>query len=108
MSPYLEEQAEADPLVVFVVPLLAIGFGHFYSGMGNFNSKFFGKCRRNGVRGVDPTIRVDYFFWNFFVVYAVNWIPDILSSGHYHAKGQQDHDSDTGVQSKHRRVDMNM
>ena len=55
-----------------------------------------------------PAVCVDDFFGDFFVMYAINWVADILPCGDYHTKGQQYHDCDAVVQTEHWRINVDM
>ena len=64
--PYLEEEAEADPLVVLVIsPLLRVQ-RLVHAGVGDVKANPLPEGTWDGVGGVDPAVRVEHFLWDVF------------------------------------------
>ena len=62
----LEEEREADPLVVGDVSslvLLVVGAGH-HPGVGHVPPNVQGEGPGDGVGGVDPTVEIEHIVWN--------------------------------------------
>ena len=58
------------------------------SGMSHINANSLPKGTRNGVGGVNPTIRVEDIFGYVFGMHTVDGISNILSRGDNKRKGQ--------------------
>ena len=85
---YLEEQTEADPLIVLMVSSL-IGIKRFvHTWMSDIKADTFPECAGDCVCGVDPTERVEDVLWNVFGVDAVNGITHILFGRNYEREGE--------------------
>ncbi len=59
---YLEEQAEADPLVVFVVPPLLRVDGLVHPRVRHVKAYPLPEGAGDGVGGVDPAVGVEHLF----------------------------------------------
>lgn len=95
---YLEEEAEADPLVVLdVSPLLGIHrlvdarVSHIYAYP-------LPESAGDRVRGVDPAIRVEHVLWYVLGVHAVDGVAHVLPGGDDERERQQAHDREGVVQ----------
>ena len=85
---YLEEETEADPLVVFDISSFVGINGFVDAGMGNVDTNPFPKGTGYGVCGVNPAIGIEHIFWDVLSMHTVNGITHILSSGHNQRKSQ--------------------
>ena len=105
---YLEEQAEADPLIVLVNFHVGCVRELVHTKVRNVFSDLFEKGTFDKVCMHDPAIRIENIFWNFFRMDAVNGIADILTCGDNQGESQEDHHRQTVVQAEDGRVDSNM
>lgn len=80
---YLQEQHEADPLIVSVLLPLGIGIrlGVVDAGKGHFRTFSLPVRRGNRVRAVYPAVCVQDILGQILAVYAVDGIADVLASG---------------------------
>ena len=76
---YLEEETEADPLVVFMVSSFIGIYGFIHTGMCYVNTDSFPESTRNCIRGVNPAISIEHSFRYVFSMNTFNGIADILS-----------------------------
>lgn len=84
MNPYLEEEAEADPLVVRVALLVfRVAPRTVYARVRYDHTNLLLECRLDGVRRVDPAVSVEHVLRYILSVNAVNGVPDVLSRRHY-------------------------
>ena len=59
LSPHLEEETEADPLVVFVISSLQRILSLVHSRVGHVEPNPLPECAGDGVGGVDPAVSVE-------------------------------------------------
>lgn len=107
---YLQEQHEADPLVVSVLlPLVfRIRPGVVDAGERHLGATAFPVRRRDRVRAVDPAVSVEDVLGQILAVYAVDRIADVLASGDdQRERYQQDH-REAVMQTEHRAVDVDV
>ena len=107
-SAYLEEEAEADPLVVFMISPLVRIEGLIDAGMGDVETDSLPKGARNRVRRVDPAVGVEHLFGNVLGVNAVDGIADVLLGRHDEREGEHAGRRHAVVESKHPRVDVDV
>ena len=105
----LEEETEADPLVVFDVLFVRfISRRSIDARMGYLKAHFLEMSAVNGVRTVDPTVRIEYVLGDILGVDAVDRITDVLPRRHDETEGEQDHHRDAVVQPEDGRVDVDV
>ena len=80
---YLEEETEADPLVVFMVSSFVGIYGFIHTGMCYVDTDSFPESTRNCVRGMNPAICVEHIFWYVISMDTVYGVSDVLSCCHY-------------------------
>ncbi len=81
LGTYLEEEAEADPLVVLdVSPFFRVD-GLVHPRVCHINSYPLPEGTGNGVGGVDPTVSVEHILGDLLCVNAVDGISHILPGG---------------------------
>ncbi len=103
-QPYLEEEAEADPLVVlYVSPLLGID-GLVHTRVGHVDAYPLPEGTGYGVGGVDPAVRVEHVLWDLLGVDAVDGIAHVLTGGDNQGEGNQEADCHRVVHPEDRRV----
>lgn len=110
MIDYLQEQHEADPLVVSVLLSLAFGiwFGIVDAGKGHFQALFLPVRRGYRVCAVYPAVSVQNVLGQIFAVYAVDGIADVLAGcDDQGERYQQDH-SQAVMQAEDGAVDMDV
>lgn len=108
MSPYLEEQTEANPLIILnISPLFWIN-SLINPRMRHIDPNPLPKGTGNRICGMDPAIRVQNVFWNVLGVDAIDRVAHILSGGDDQGKCQQTHDSECVVQTEDGAVDVHM
>ena len=109
MCSYLEEETEADPLIILDVFLISlILWGSVDARMGHFEADLLEVRTVDGVRRVDPTVGVENVLRNILGVDAVDGVADVLSRRHNQTEGQQDHHRDAVVQAEHGRVNVDV
>lgn len=106
MDTYLEEEAEAYPLVVLDISLLFFSVRLFNARMRYVHTKLLIKRRRDGVRGMDPAVRVDDILGYLLGVDAVYRVADVLAGRHDQTEGEEDHHRDGVVETEDRGVDV--
>ncbi len=95
---YLEEEAEADPLVVLdVSPLLRV-YGLVNARVCHINAYPLPEGTGNGVGGVDPAVGVEHILWYVLGVDTIDGVAHILSCGHNEGESQQAHHRESVVQ----------
>ena len=106
---YLEEEAEADPLVIGV-GLLVVGLapGVVDSRVRDDPTHLLLERRPDRVRGMDPTVSVEDVLGDILGVDAVDGVADVLPSGDDQAESDEDHDGDAVVEPEDGRVDVNV
>ena len=86
----LEEESEADPLVVLVVFLLLVDWwGH--PRVRHLQPNVGEDSVRDGEGGVDPAVGVHHVLGDVRVHYTVDRVSNILPAGDQEAAGDQDH-----------------
>ena len=108
MLSYLEEETEADPLVVLDVPPLFWVNGFVDARMGHVEANPFPEGTGDRVRRVDPAVGVQHVFRDVLGVDAVDGVADILPGRHNQAEGQQTDDGEGVVEPEDGRVDVNV
>ena len=101
---YLEEEAEADPLVVLHVLLVPLVPGLVHAWMGHVHPDSLPVGGGEGVGGVDPAVRVQHLFRDVLRVDAHDRGTDVLPRRHNEGKGEQDHDGRPVMESKYTTV----
>ena len=79
---YLEEETEADPLVVFNVSSFFWVYGFINARMCNVDTNSFPESTGNCISGVNPAIGVEHILGYVFSMDTINWISNILSCCH--------------------------
>ena len=87
MTSYLEEETEANPLVVFDMLLIPVIPGLVYTGMRHIHSNPLPVRRRQCVGWMDPTVGVEHIFWNVSGMNTHDRRADILSCRHDKGEG---------------------
>jgi hypothetical protein len=87
MTPYLKEETEANPLVIFDMLLIPVIPSLVYTWMWYIHSHPLPMCRWQCVGRVDPTVGIKHILWNVSSMYTHDWWADILSCGHNKGKG---------------------
>ena len=77
----MEEECEADPLVILVVLLLLVA-GGCHARVSHLGPDLVLSSVGDCEGGVDPAVSVHDVLRNVWVHYAVNRIADVLSRGH--------------------------
>lgn len=104
-STHLKEEAEADPLVVLVLlPVNDLALAVSNARIGNLAADLLLEEALQGVRGVDPAVRVEHILGYVFRVHAVYRVAHVLPRGHDQREGHEHHDGDAVVQPEHGRV----
>ena len=98
---YLEEEAEAHPLIIFDVSSFPVWLTLLYAGVGNVDAE--GLCEGCGdcVCGMDPAVCVDDLFGYFFGMYAVYGVANILPCRDDETESKQYHHGNTVMQAEH-------
>lgn len=107
---YLQEQHEADPLVVSVLLSLAFGirFGIVDAGEGHLQAFFLPVRRGYRVGAVYPAVSVQNVLGQVFAVYTVDGVADVLAScDDQGERYQQDH-SQAVMQAEDGAVDVDV
>ncbi len=108
MFPYLEEETEANPLIILdISPLFGIN-SLIDPRMRHIDPDPLPKGTGNRVSGVDPTVGVQHVLGDVLGVDTVDGVAHVLSGGDDQRKGQQTHDSEGVVQPEDGAVDVNM
>lgn len=106
---YLEEQAEAHPLVVSVrLAVVRFAAGVVHAGVRHRDAHLLLERLLDGVRGVYPTVGVQHVLGYVLGVHAVDRVADVLSRGDDQAERGQQHHSQAVVQPEHGRVDVHV
>ena len=106
---HLEEEAEANPLVVLDV--LFVGFVSWRAidaGMWDLEAHLLEVSAVNCIRTVDPAVRIQYVLGDILGVDAVDRVAHVLSRRHNETEGEQDHHRDAVVQPEDGRVDVDV
>lgn len=74
--------------------------GLFNARMRDVHAELLVKRRRDGVRGVDPAVRVYDILRYLFGVDTVDRVADVLARRHDQTEGEEDHDRDGVVEAK--------
>ena len=74
----LEEEAEADPLVVTDIASLLGVDGLVDPRVGHVDPDTLPEGAGDGVGGMDPAVRVQYVLWNVLSVDTVNGVAHVL------------------------------
>ena len=108
LSPHLEEETEADPLIVFMIPPLIWIECFVDPWMCYIKPNAFPERTWYRICRMDPAKCVKYVLWNVFGVDTVNGITHILFGRNY--EGEREHACGryTIVKTKHPRVYMHV
>ena len=98
---YLEEEAEADPLVVLDVLLVPVVSRFVDSGMWHVIAHPLPVGGRECVSWVYPAVCVEHVFGDLPCVDTHDGRPDVLARRHDEGEGQQGHDGDPVVEAEH-------
>jgi len=79
--PHLEEEAEADPLVVANIASLLRINGLVNAGVRHVNTDPLPKGAGDRVGGVDPAVRVQHVLWYVLSVNTIDGVAHILPAG---------------------------
>ena len=84
----MEEESEANPLIILVVFLLVVGAWR-NAWVGNLLSNIGGQSVGDGESGVDPAVGVHHVLRDVLVHNAVDGIPNVLARSHQQTRGDQ-------------------
>ena len=102
---YLEEETEADPLVVSdVSPLFRVD-SLVNPWMGHIDTNPLPECAGYRVGGVDPAVRVQHVLGNVFGVDTVYGVANILSGRHYQGECEEEGHCGSVVEAEYAGVD---
>lgn len=102
---YLEEEAEANPLIILDVFLVSLVPGRpIDARMGHFEADLFEVGAVDGVGRMDPAVGVKDVLGDILGVDAVDGVADVLSRRDDETERQQDHHRDAVVQPEDGRV----
>lgn len=109
MSTYLEEQAKAHPLVVSVrLAVVRLAAGVVHARVRDRDAHFLLERLPDGVRGVDPAVRVQHVLGYVLCVHAVDGVAHVLPRGDDQAERGQQHHGQAVVEPEHGRVDVHV
>jgi len=107
--PYLEEEAEAHPLVVAVsLPVVRLAAGVVHARVRDGDAHLLLERLLDGVRRVYPTVRVEHVLGYVLGVHAVDRVADVLPGGDDQAERGQQHHGQAVVEPEHGRVDVHV
>jgi hypothetical protein len=102
---YLEEEAEADPLIILDVFLVGLVSGRPVDArMRDFEADLLEVGTVNRVGRMDPAVGVEDVLGDILGVDAVDGVADVLSRRHDETERQQNHHRDAVVQPEDGRV----
>lgn len=105
----LEEEAEADPLVVAVaLAVLGLAARVVHPWVRHQDSHLLTERVLDGVSGVYPAVRVEHVLGYVLGVHTVDGVADVLARRHNQTERHQDHHGDAVVETEYRRVDMDV
>lgn len=100
----MEEQTEADPLVVSHQLLVLLVDGGLDAGVADEGLRARVPLLPDGESGMDPAEGVEHVLRYVFGVDAVYGVADVLARRHDQAEGDQDQDRDRVVEAEDGRV----
>ena len=102
---YLEEEAEADPLVISDVSSLLRVDCLVNTRVSHVNTNPLPECAGDGVGGVDPAVSVQDVLGNVFGVNTVYGVAHVLPGGDDEGEGEQEGHGGPVVEPKYTGVD---
>ena len=99
--PYLEEEKEPDPLIIFDVLFVLLVPRLVHPWMGDIHPDSLPVGGAQSVGGVDPAVSVEHLFGHLPGVNTHDGGPHILARRHDKREGHEKHHSGLMVQPEH-------